>query len=105
MKYDSKNFSDLAETKLGERLWTYLTQADTRLMMKTASKLRRPAVEAIAEDLLKEFGDDIRVDRTKQMIGHMVRQIMESEGYFLNASNVSVRVGKLFNKASRYAAR
>ncbi len=102
MKYNPMNFSDLAETELGKKLWAYLTRTDSRLMMKTASKLKRPAVEGVAEELLEEFGDDVRADRIKQMVGHMVRQIMEAEGYQLNASHVPVRIGKLFTKASRY---
>ena len=102
MKYKAMNFADLAATELGKKLWAFLTRENSRLMMKTASKLKRPAVEGVAEELLEEFGDAVRVDRIKQMIGHMVRQILEAEGYQLSASHVSVRIGKLFSKASRY---
>ncbi len=102
MKYEPMNFADLAATDLGEKLWAFLTRADHALMMTTASKLRRPAVEGVAEELVKEFGDSIREDRMKQMIGHMVRQIMEAHGYQLDTQGVPVRIGDLFSKASRY---
>jgi hypothetical protein len=70
--------------------------------METASELGRPAVEPLSRLLLKKFGKQIRNDRVKQMIGHMTRQVMESEGFSLHTQNLNVRTGGLFSKASRY---
>src|SRR5882724_11495172 len=81
MKYDPKNFSDLFATALGANLWKHLQRPTTILEMRVATKLRRPAVEAIGDGLVEEFGDHVRENRFKQMIGHMVRQLLESEGY------------------------
>ena len=102
MKYFPGNFEDLAKSKLGTSLWKFLTSREAVLMMRTASKLGRPAVEGVGEELLEEFGTHICRDRIKQMIGHMVRQILENEGYHLVRQGVSVRTGGLFSKASCY---
>jgi hypothetical protein len=36
------------------------------------------------------------------MIGHMVRQIMESRGYVIDAQRVLTRFDRLFSSGSRY---
>ena len=40
-------------------------------------------------------------DRVKQMIGHMVRQVMESRGYRIDRRDVSIG-SALFSKGTRY---
>ena|ERR1700730_9375704 len=102
MKYNAINFSDVFGKPIGPKLWGFLTRHDSLVMMKTAVKLGRAPVEGIDDALLDEFGDAVREHRTKQMIGHMVRQIMEAEGYQLHSQNAAVRSGTLFVKASRY---
>ena len=71
--------------------------------METASDLQRPAVEPLSEVLLKRFGAKVKDDRTKQMIGHMVRQIMESLNYEHFSNNIKIRFGSVFSRASRYS--
>lgn len=103
MEYRPDKFSDLASLSIGKNLWTFLTTEESMIRMETAIDLGKPAVEAVAGRLVEEFGDDVRVDRVKQMIGHMVRQIMESRGYQLDAQNVKVlQDRRLFKKASRF---
>jgi hypothetical protein len=46
--------------------------------METATLLHRAAVESLASGLIAKFGDEVRGERTNQMIGHVVRQIMEA---------------------------
>ena len=70
--------------------------------MKAAAELRRLPVEAVSRLLLDEVGDAVRQDRVKQMVGSMIRQIMEANGYALDASNRPVLYGGVFTKASRY---
>ena len=70
--------------------------------METAAQLDRPAVEGIEESLLSEFGEAVLDGRTKQMIGHMVRQIMENRGYVVAQQNVKVTNGAPFTRATRY---
>lgn len=55
---------------------------------KLATRLFHPAVEGIEDDLIAEFDNTVRQNRVKQTIGHMVRQIMEHQGYQLDQQNV-----------------
>lgn len=70
--------------------------------IETATYLRRPALQGVEPQLLSEFGDEIRGDRWKQLVGRMVRQIMERNGYSLDQSGVRIRNGQLFTSAARY---
>jgi len=101
---DAWKFTKLAESKLGVELWEFLTQHDNIIRMETASDLSKPAVKALTRHLLEKFGDQVRGFRVKQMIGHMIRQIMECHNYDLEQRNVLVNDG-LFNKATRYKLR
>lgn len=103
--YDAQGFGRIFNLELGQDLWAYLTSSETRVRMQTATALGRPAVEGIEEPLLARFGAMIADDRTKQMIGHMVRQIMERDGYVVDAQNVKVTNGAPFVRATRYRAR
>jgi hypothetical protein len=102
VRYDAGNFSDLAELTLGKNLWEFLNREDNIVRMETATDLGRTAAEAISKKLLEEFGDDVKVNRVKQMIGHMIRQVMENRGYQLGYQNVKVDDKRLFVKASKY---
>jgi hypothetical protein len=102
MDYAPKNFSDLFGRWPGAELWEYLQRPRSVLVMETATKLHRPAVEAVGEELLGEFGELVRGKRMKQMIGHMVRQVMEARGYELDAQRVPVRFDTVFSTGSRY---
>ena len=46
--------------------------------------------------------DDKHNDRIKQMIGAMVRQVMEHHGYQLHANNVKIPNSKIFYSAASY---
>ena len=95
-------FSTSYATPLGPELWEFLNRPESILQMETATKLERPAVEGIEEDLLLEFGRLDQDDRVKQMIGHMVRQIMERLGYVIAVQNVKITNGAPFSRATRY---
>ncbi len=105
MDYAPGNFLDLADTKTGRALWRFLNEPNNVLRMETASELERPALEALATRMAASFGPEIRADRYKQMIGHMTRQVMEHQGFNLDAQGIKVRYGDLFSKASRYRRR
>jgi hypothetical protein len=102
LAYAPLRFTDLANTKLGRALWLFLNERDNLLRMETASELRRPAVEAVATRLLATFGDEVRGDRVKRMIGHMTKQVMKHQGFELDSQNVRVRTGELFVRGTRY---
>jgi hypothetical protein len=105
MEYDPRNFSDLYATSLGKKLWKTMTSNNNIIRMETATYLRRVAVEPLGPTLLQEFGDGVRADRVKQMLGHMARQILESRGYKVDRGNVRITRKGLFASGTRYAER
>ena len=102
--YRPDRFTATHARENGDALWSFLNRGDIIVRMETASYLARPAVEPLAPLLLREFGGEVAQRRIKQMIGHMVRQIMERRGYRLCHSNVRIaRRGNIFASGSRYA--
>ena len=102
MEYRADKFSDLSELKLGKDLWAFLNTHDNVVRMETAVELGKTPAEALAKALVENFDDDVRVDRVKQMIGHMIRQVMENHGFQLSTQNRKVGNSRLFTKASSY---
>lgn len=102
LEYEPQNFRDLAETDLGEAIWAFLTRPDNLIRMETATLLDRAAVEPLAAGLVAEFGDQVRDDRSKQLIGHMTRQIMEALGYELDRSGLRITRASLFTSGATY---
>lgn len=99
--YDPQNFRDLAETDLGRAVWVWLARMDNVVRMETASYLERAAVEPLGPFLVEHFGPEIAEDRLKQLIGHMVRQIMEALGYELVQPGMRIAKG-MFTTGARY---
>ena len=99
--YNPEKFASLYSSALGQRLWAFLTQPESVARLETASELRKPAVEGIEEQLLEEFGESVLANRVKQMVGHMVRQIMQQRDWVLDQSDVKVQ-SVPFSKATRY---
>ena len=99
--YNPEKFASLFASALGQRLWAFLTQPEIVARLETASELSKPAVEGIQEQLLAEFREDVMAHRVKQMVGHMVRQIMEQRDWVLDQTDVKVR-SVPFIKATRY---
>jgi len=102
LSYSPQNFSDLADTEFGRALWVFLKEHDNLIRMETATILERAAVEPLAGPLVEEFGDQAGDDRTKQMIGHMVRQIMEALGYELDRTGLRITRPSLFTSGAGY---
>lgn len=106
MKYDVGRYSTTFANEGGEEIWEFLADPENLIRMETATYLSRPAIEPLSPFLLKRFGDRVRQDRIKQMMGHMVRQIMEGEGYVLQQGNVKISsANNIFSRASRYAGK
>ena len=76
LKYVSVNFNLRVTQAVGAALWDFIKRPDNVVRMHTASDLERAAVEPLSAGLVAEFGPEVAEDRTKQMIGRMVRQIM-----------------------------
>jgi hypothetical protein len=101
LTYNPEKFASLYASDLGQRIWAFLTQPESVARLETASELCKPAVEGIEEQLLEAFREDVLADRVKQMVGHMVRQILEERDWVLDQSDVKVQ-SVPFSKATRY---
>ena len=112
-EYQTKNFYDLYQTEQGKKLWDFLNTVRAKIQMETASDLKKPALLGIEKDLLKlsliqnnSVDFDVQgkkeYDRTKQMLGSMVKQIMEEMGYMIHSSNVKTPSSKIFYSATVY---
>ena len=101
-RYDAGTFQSLADTVLGRNLWQFLNEDRIVAAMETATDLGKPAVTGIEEQLLHRFGEDVLGDRVKQMIGHMVRQVLEARGYQIERRDVFIG-SALFSKGTRYS--
>lgn len=103
LRYEPGRFIGTYESSNGAAVWRFLNQADNIVRMETASYLGRPAAEPLSPGLVARFGPAIGEDRLKQMVGHMIRQILESRGYRLDRGNVRItREGNIFSSATRY---
>ena len=110
--YNGSTFKGLYikyENIFSKELWEWLNEGDQIIRMQTASDLKRPAVQPLIKFLLVKFAG--RIDpankgerfKIKQMMGHMIRQVMEENGYEHDAYNVLVNDTHVyFSKASRY---
>jgi len=95
-------YASVYATVLGEALWAFLNESDSLVRMTTAASLGRPAVEGIEEALLSRFGREILDFRVKQMCGHMVRRIMEANGYRVAVQNTKIANGAPFVRGTKY---
>ena len=99
--YNPGPFGTIADTPLGKTIWAFLLEEATIRAMEVATDLGAPAVAGIEEGLLRRFGGDVLDDRIKQMIGHMVRQVMGRRGFVIDQSEV--RMNSIpFAKGTRY---
>lgn len=102
--YQAARFSSTFEEQNGSKIWSFLNRTENIIRMETATYLERPAAEALSPHLLHEFGPSIKEHRLKQMVGHMVRQVLEHRGYRVDRNNVRItREGNIFASATRYA--
>ena len=115
--YNPEKFGSLFdEGTLGRRLWDLLNESETIIRMETATALSRPACEPLADILLQQFPEltttteavkrgkafKSKHDRIKQMIGHMIRQVMERQGYQYDQPGVRITSKDFFRSGSRY---
>jgi hypothetical protein len=110
--FETKTFSDIYQSPKGQKIWHFLNEPISIARMQAVSDVSKPALLAI-ENLLIKKGliserdavseeDKAQFDRLKQMLGAMVRQVLEGNGYQLHASNVKVPNSKVFYSASSY---
>lgn len=101
LDYRPAKFANDYATPEGQKLWAVLNREDNIVRMVTASDLGQPALKPLEDILLSEIGDVITDDRMKQMAGHMVRQIMEDQGFEHDVDGIKLASAP-FYKASRY---
>jgi len=100
-EYNPGPFAAKAATPLGRKLWAFLNDETSVRAMEVATDLGVPAVAGIEESLLKRFRGDVLENRTKQMVGHMARQVMERQGFVVD--QMEVKMNSIpFAKATRY---
>ena len=122
IKYDPWKFVEIYDTELGQEIWRFLCLPANIVRAETAVDLRRTSAEALERPLNEKFEDQfkqlIAEDRNKgerkflrlkQMIGHMIGQIMTSRGHVKDKQGVILPERKnapkrvlSFTKATRF---
>jgi hypothetical protein len=101
--YEPGRFISTYESGNGRKIWAFLNEPENVARMETATYLSRPAAEPLSPHLFSKFGASVKEDRIKQMIGHMIRQILESRNYRVDRGNVRITTdGNIFSSATRY---
>jgi hypothetical protein len=111
-EFTTKTFSSIYETEQGQKIWKFLNEPTSVARMQAVSDVGKPALLAVERFLIGDYQvqerasvkekDKAQFDRLKQMLGAMVRQVMEAHGYKLKSNNVKVPDSKVFFSASRY---
>ncbi len=101
VQYAPQHFAGTYE-EVGRPMWEFLCRPDKIGQLVRASNNKRPAVEYSVKALVKEFGDRVQPHRVRQMVGHMVCQIMASRRYVLDRKRVYVRNRFLFKTGASY---
>jgi hypothetical protein len=79
-----------------QAIWKMVLRPENVIRMEAVTAVGRPAVEALSEPLIAEFGRDIAQPSIKQMVGHMVRQVMEALEYEVDRQRVRITRRGLF---------
>ena len=95
------NYNPEASVLIGA-IWDFLRRDDNLIRMETAVRLDRAPVEALSAQLIFEFGTSIDLQIVKQMIGRMVRQIMEKLGYEIERKSLRITRPCLFSSGASY---
>lgn len=112
LAFQTKTFADIYQSAKGQEIWHFLNEPISIARMQAVSDVGKPALLAIEKGLVQKgliserdnVSDENKAqfDRLKQMLGAMVRQAMEDNGYQLHSSNVKVPNSKVFYSASSY---
>ena len=104
MKYKpGKFFSGFFNTDLGKGIIRYLITTKAKERMILTTELGHPAAEGIGDILLERFGDEVKNNQAKQATGHLIKTIMEHEGFHVAQRSVRCRKKtEVFSFASRY---
>ena len=116
--FEVGSYSDLSRTEEGRRLtdalWSFLNEKEIIIRLETTTYLKRPALEGIQPQLEERFDDELKalkkenkLDRWKQMLGRMTRQLLVEDlgRYEVDKKNVRVRMDGIFTTATRYKSK
>lgn len=102
LDYNAQQFVQLYKTPLGQSLWAVLRHPETLIRCETAAALGRSPVEILSPILVWEYGADALDMQFKQMVGHMLKQIMAALGYVPAPQERRIPGGSLFATGARY---
>jgi hypothetical protein len=93
VSFDSGVFRSRFEMPHGKALWAFVNEPECIFRMEALSDIGKPAVRALEPPLIRtgllatktQISETSRSDweRDKQMLGRMVKAVMESRGYEL----------------------
>jgi hypothetical protein len=70
--------------------------------MKKASEMKLPALVGMVTEIEERYSDGLKADaHLRRMVGNMIRQVMEAQGFDLVRYSVPVKA-KLFRNACLY---
>jgi hypothetical protein len=81
LKYEPRQFRNVWTRASSKRMWKYLNIHESLVRMDTAVEIKRTPYEGVAIPFEAEFARFLKNQRIKQMVGHMIRQIMTHHGY------------------------
>jgi hypothetical protein len=112
--FDSGVFRSRFETPHGEALWTFVNEPECVFRMEALSDIGKPALRALEQPLMRtgllatkaQVRETDRSDweRDKQMLGRMVKAVMESRGYELQPASLKFD-GLIFSSGATYRRR
>jgi hypothetical protein len=101
--FEADKFSDIPRALI-EAIWAFLNQRYVVDRLKIVSEYGITGVEGIPEkDFIAKFGEVVKEDRTKQLVGYLVKQILEREGFELRSRGATIRFGSIFSRGSKYS--
>lgn len=103
----SRRFKSFSENIRLEEVFNYLSDSKHVEVMIGASQEKRPAMEAVIEDIEARFLDSIDFDlefnyRHRQVLGSMIRYIMGHYGYWPGKA-VKLKKGNFVKTAIVYS--
>jgi hypothetical protein len=103
-EYEPGSFGTGGNLQFAQEAWAFLNQPPIVEAMIAATELGHPAVVGIRQQLVERFGELMNIERNRQQIGHMAKQVLAKHGYEIAQAEVKVNAYP-FTKAARYRHR
>jgi hypothetical protein len=112
--FKSKQYPMIYPSDKGVALWHFLNKKEMIIRMQAVSDLGKSALLAVEKYLIRDFGfidketqkeipyeDKLTNDNFKRMVGAMIRQILEENGYKL-VKTTKISGSKLFSSGAYF---